>query len=349
MKTRLRVAAALLAAGALGLTACESIQEAGGGGGGDATGGTASGDTSTGDTVQLNQGADISIEVVTHGQASDPFWSVVKRGVDDAAAATGATVAYSAPATFDMVQMSQLIDAAVAKGPDGLVVSVPDYDALRGSLEAATAAGIPIITINSGSDVFKEIGALTHIGQDELIAGRGAGAQLAENGATNVMCINQEVGNASLDARCAGALESMEAAGGTLTVQQVNLNDQAGAQNTISSALQADTSIDAVLALGPTGAAPALAAVDQLGRAGDLQLATFDLSPDVLDAIESGTMAFAIDQQQYLQGYLAIDFMALYLSNLNTVGGGEAVLTGPGFVTQENAAQIKQLSADGTR
>ncbi len=197
--------------------------------------------------------------------------------------------------------------------------------------------------------MFKEIGALTHVGQDELIAGQGAGARLAENGATKVICINQEVGNASLDARCNGAKESMEAAGGTLEVLQVNLNDQAGAQNTIGSALQADSSVDAILALGPTGAAPALAAVEQLGRAGDLQLATFDLSPDVLDAIEAGTMAFAIDQQQYLQGYLPIVFMGLYLSNLNTVGGGEAVLTGPGFVTQDNAAQIKELSADGTR
>jgi len=341
MKTRVRLTAALLAVGALGLTACESIQEAGGGGAAAPAGSAPT------DTVQLNQGSDISIEVVTHGQASDPFWSVVKRGVDDAAAATGATVSYSAPATFDMVQMSQLIDAAVAKSPDGLVVSVPDYDALKGSLDAATAAGIPIITINSGSDVFKEIGALTHIGQDETIAGRGAGARLAENGATNVMCINQEVGNASLDARCNGAKEAMEEAGGTLTVQQVNLNDQAGAQQTISAALQADSSIDAVLALGPTGAAPALAAVQQLGS--DLQLATFDLSPDVLDAIEAGTMSFAIDQQQYLQGYLPIEFMKLYLTNLNTVGGGEAVLTGPGFVTQDNAAQIKELSANGTR
>ena len=154
---------------------------------------------------------------------------MVKNGVDDAAALTGATVNYSAPATFDMVQMSQLIDAAVAKGPDGLVVSVPDYDALQDSLAAATDAGIPIITINSGSDVFQEIGALTHVGQDEFIAGEGAGAKLAEEGATKVICINQEVGNAALDARCAGAKEAIEEAGGTLEVLQVDLNDAAGA------------------------------------------------------------------------------------------------------------------------
>ena len=235
---------------------------------------------------------------------------MVKKGVDDAAALTGATVNYSAPATFDMVQMSQLIDAAVAKGPDGLVVSVPDYDALQDSLAAATDAGIPIITINSGSDVYQEIGALTHVGQDETVAGEGAGAKLAEEGATKVICINQEVGNAALDARCAGAKEAIEEAGGTLEVLQVDLNDAAGAQNTISSALQADPDIDGILALGPTGAAPALAAKQDIGS--DAMLATFDLSPEVLDAIEAGDMAFAVDQQQYLQGYLPIVFLTLY-------------------------------------
>ena len=299
------------------------------------------------DTVDLVQGSDITIEVVTHGQASDPFWSVVKNGVDDAAALTGATVNYSAPATFDMVQMSQLIDAAVAKGPDGLVVSVPDYDALQDSLAAATDAGIPIITINSGSDVFQEIGALTHVGQDEFPAGSGAGAKLAEEGATKVICINQEVGNAALDARCNGAKEAIEEAGGTLEVLQVDLNDAAGAENTIGSALQSDPDIDGILALGPTGAAPALAAKQDIGS--DALLATFDLSPEVLEAIEAGDMAFAVDQQQYLQGYLAIVFMTLYADNLNTVGGGGPVYTGPGFVTQDNAAEVIDLAAAGTR
>jgi len=220
---------------------------------------------------------------------------------------------------------------------------------VQASLAAARDAGIAIITVNSGTDNYQEIGALTHIGQDETVAGRGAGARMAEAGATNVICVNQEVGNAGLDARCNGAQEAIEEAGGTLEVLQVDLNDIAGAQSTIGAALQADESIDAVLALGPTGAAPALAALDELGRAGDVQLATFDLSPEVLDALEAGTMAFAVDQQQYLQGYLPIVFLSLNTSNLNTVGGGQPVLTGPGFVTPENAAQVKDLAAAGTR
>jgi simple sugar transport system substrate-binding protein len=352
MKKRLRVAGAMIAVGALMLTACGDDDDGGGGTagtGGDVTTAEGTSGGTSGDTVDLSQGDDISIEVVTHGQASDPFWSVFQQGVDDAAAAMGVSATYSAPATFDMVQMSQLIDAAVAKSPDGLVISVPDYEALADSITAAREAGIPIITANSGSDRLADTGAITHVGQDELIAGQGAGAALAEAGATNVICINQEVGNAALDARCAGAQESIEEAGGTLEVVQVDLNDAAGAQSTIASTLQADTSVNGVLALGPTGSAPALAALEELGMVGEVQLATFDLSPEVIEAIAAGDMLFAVDQQQYTQGYLPIVFLALNARNLNTVGGGQPVLTGPGFVTQENAEQVQALTEAGTR
>jgi len=345
-------AAVVIAAGALLVAACggdnkssSSSTTAGGGGGAATT--SAGGGAAT--TVNLTQGGPINIEVVTHGQASDPFWSVVKKGVDDAAKVTGDKVNYSAPDTFDMVKMSQLIDAAVAKKPQGLVVSLPDYNALKDSLAKAKAAGIPIITINSGSDHYKDVGAITHIGQDETIAGQGAGQKLADAGAKHVVCVNQEVGNAGLDARCNGAKQSIEKAGGKLEVLQVNLNDAAGAQNTIKSKLQSDSSIDSVLALGPTGATPALAALKDLGQNGKIKLATFDLSPDVLTAIVAGDMLFAVDQQQYLQGYLPIVFMDLFAKNLNTVGGGQPVLTGPGYVEKSNAAQVKSLAAAGTR
>ena len=288
-----------------------------------------------------------TIEVVTHGQASDPFWSVFKKGVDDAAAQMGATVNYSAPATFDMTEMASLIDAAVAKAPDGLVVSVPDYAALEASLTAASEAGIPIITVNSGSEHLEDIGAITHVGQDETIAGRAAGARLAEEGATHVLCVHHEQGNLSLDARCAGAQEAVEEAGGTLDIVQVDLNDAAGITSTVSSTLQADDSYDAILALGPSAATPTLAALDELGS--DIPLATFDLSPDVIQAIIDGRMLFAIDQQQYLQGYLPIVMLTLYKNNANTVGGGLPVYTGPGFVDSSNAEQVLELTGAGSR
>ena len=288
------------------------------------------------------------IIVVTHGQASDPFWSVVKRGVDDAARDMRVTVEYQAPGTFDMVAMSQLIDAAVASGPDAIVVSIPDPDALGDSIKAAIAAGIPVISINSGSDVAAEFGVLAHIGQTEYEAGFGGGQRMADAGAKNALCVNQEIGNVSLDLRCQGFTDAMAAAGGTVEVLAVDLADPTGSQNRIAAALSADSTIDAVFTLGPTGAAPALLALEEGGMLGKIKVATFDLSPEVLAAVRDGNMLFAIDQQQYIQGYLPIVYLTLNLENLNTPGT-LLVPTGPGFVTADTAARVIELSGAGTR
>ena len=290
---------------------------------------------------------DIRIVVVSHGQASDPFWSVVKNGVDQAAKDMRVTVEYQAPQTFDMVAMSQLIDAAVASNPDGLVVSIPDADALGDSIRAAVDAGIPVISMNSGSDVAKELGILNHVGQTEYEAGFGGGERMAAAGATKALCVNQEVGNVALDLRCQGFADAMAESGGTVDVVAVDLADPVDSQQRIGAAVTANPDVDSILALGPTGAAPTLAAMEEMGRE-DILLATFDLSPEVLDAVEEGRMLFAIDQQQYLQGYLPIVMLTLYNTNLNTVAN-DVIMTGPGFVTADNAAQVKDLSAAGTR
>ncbi|HEV2107431.1 MAG TPA: sugar ABC transporter substrate-binding protein [Thermomicrobiales bacterium] len=292
--------------------------------------------------------SDLRFVVVTHGQASDPFWSVVQNGVAQAGEDMGVEVEYQAPTTFDMIQMSQLIDAAVASNPDGLVVSVPDADALRPSIEAAVAAGIPLITINSGSDISQDLGALTHVGQTEYEAGFGAGERMAEEGVTNALCVNQEVGNAGLDARCEGFTDAITEAGGTVEVLAVELTNPTEAQQRIEAALTSNQDIDGVLALGPTGAAPALAAVQASGRSDSVTLATFDLSPEVLEAIRDGEMLFAVDQQQYLQGYLPIVLLTLNQTNLNMIAN-DTLMTGPGFVTQEEAERVIELTEQGTR
>lgn len=288
------------------------------------------------------------IVVVTHGQAADPFWSVVKNGVDQAGKDMRVTVEYQAPATFDMVAMSQLIDAVVASNPDGLVVSIPDPDALGPSIKAAVAAGIPVISINSGSDVAEEFGVLAHIGQTEYEAGYGGGQRMAAAGATKALCVNHEVGNVALDLRCQGFTDALAEAGGTVEVLAVDLADPTGSANRIAAALTADESINAMLTLGPGSALPALQALQDEQLLGKVLLATFDLSPEVLQAIRDGNMLFAIDQQQYLQGYLPIVYLTLYLENLNTPGA-ILVPTGPGFVTQETAAQVIEYAARGTR
>jgi simple sugar transport system substrate-binding protein len=287
---------------------------------------------------------DIRIAVVTHGQASDPFWSVVKNGVDQGASDMGVEVDYSAPETFDMVKMSQLIDAAVASEPDGLAVSVPDADALQESIQKANEAGIPIVTLNSGVDDYEALGALTHVGQTEFIAGEGAGERLAKEGVDNALCINQEVGNVALDDRCDGFAKGL---GGQVEVVAVSLTNPTEAQAKIETAVKQNPDINGMLALGPTGADPALKALRESGKLGDITLATFDLSPSVLQAVNDGDMAFAVDQQQYLQGYLPIVFLTNYIQY--GVIPADVVLTGPAYVTQDNAKQVINLSKKGIR
>jgi simple sugar transport system substrate-binding protein len=292
--------------------------------------------------------SDLRFVVVTHGQASDPYWSVVQNGVNQAAEDMGVQVEYQAPDTFDMVAMAQLIDAAVASQPDGMAISIPDADALGEAIQGGIDAGIPMVSLDSGSDVAADMGMLTHVGQTEYEAGVGAGQRMGEAGVTTALCVNQEVGNVALDDRCRGFTDGLGESGGTVEVVEVDLNNPTEAQARIEAALSTNAEVDGILTLGPTGAAPALEALRGTNQLGTIQLATFDLSPDVLEAIESGDMLFAIDSQQYLQGYLPIVLLTLHATNLNTIAN-PVLMTGPGFVTQENAAEVIELAAAGTR
>ena len=285
---------------------------------------------------------DIRIVVVSHGSAADPFWSVVSNGVNQAAEAMGVEVEYRAPETFDMPRMAQLIDAAVASQPDGLIVSIPDADALGDSIRAAVDAGIPVFSMNSGSDVFRDLGVLRHVGQTEYEAGVGAGERMAEAGVTNALCINQEVGNVALDERCRGLTDGL---GGEVEVVAVSM-DPTEVTNAVSASLSDD--VQGILALGPTGAEPTLEALRSSGQLENVTFGTFDLSPTVLRAIADGEMDFAIDQQQFLQGYLSVVLLTQYIQ-YGLLPGNEVVLTGPGFVTADNAEQVISLSEQGIR
>jgi simple sugar transport system substrate-binding protein len=285
--------------------------------------------------------------VVSHGQASDPFWSVAANGVDAAANDMGVSVEYQAPGTFDMVEMSQIIDAAVASQPDGLVVTIPDADALGDSIRAAVDAGIPVISMNSGSDDFADLGVLVHVGQTEYEAGLIAGSEFAKEGVGSAICINQEVGNTALDDRCQGFEDGL---GVDVDVIPVDLADPTGTQETVAGALQANP-VEGILTLGPTGAMPTLAALTEGGQLGSIAFATFDMSPEVLEAIGNGDMLFAIDQAQYLQGYLPIVLLtqfketgALPLGSVQRV-----ILTGPQIVTADTSADVIAFSEQGLR
>ena len=310
------------------------------GGGSQATGSTSS---SSGGTSR-----NLKFYVITHGQASDPFWSVIKRGVDQGAKDMGAQAIYEAPATFDMVAQSHLIDSAVAAHPDGLVVSIPDPNALGPSIKAAVAAGIPVISINAGAEVAKSLGILVHVGQTEELAGFAGGQKMGAAGAEHALCVNQQVGVATLEQRCKGFSDAMKQVGATVKEIGVNGNNPTQTQQTIEAAIQHDPTIDGVMALGPQGSLPAIKALQDLNKTGQIKLATFDLTPDVLQAIKNGQMLFAIDQQPYLQGYLPIVLLTLYRTNLNTVAN-DVLMTGPSFVTSANVAKVIQLTAQGTR
>ncbi|MBN6057719.1 sugar ABC transporter substrate-binding protein [Nonomuraea sp. RK-328] len=280
--------------------------------------------------------------VITHAAAGDAFWDVVKNGAEAAGKQYGVTVTYQGDG--DPGKQSQLIDQAVSQKVDGLVVSMANPDALKEAVGRAVAAKIPVVTINSGADSSKAFGAITHVGQSEDVAGRGAGEQLKAAGVTKLLCVVHEAGNVGLDQRCKGAEQGL---GGTVERLQVDVGNLADVTSKVAAKLQSDKQVNGVLALNPAVAVAARDAVKDSGS--PAKLATFDLSGDVVTAIKDGEILFAVDQQQYLQGWLPITFLTLYKKNLNTVGGGLPVNTGPGFVTKDNAEQVAKLAEAGTR
>ncbi len=332
MKPALKLCAAVAAAG---LWACGGGERAPSGG-----------------EAGAGEGADrgsIRIVLLSHGQTSDPFWSVVSNGAADGAREMGVKLEYQAPTSFDMVRLSQLIDAAVASRPSALAISVPDPDALQASVEAARAAGIPAISVNSGDAAWERLGFLAHIGQTEYESGVAAGERLAAGGARRVLCVNHEIGNVSLDTRCRGLSDGLAKRGARMDVLGVSLADPEDAEQRIRGALARDAGIDGMLMLGPGGAAPALSALRETGRLGKIAVGTFDLTPEVLAAVRDGQLLFAIDQQPYLQGYLAVVLLTKYLETGAMPGGGQIIRTGPSFVTRENAAEVIALAERGIR
>jgi len=284
------------------------------------------------------------IIIVSHGQQNDPFWTIVSNGAKAAAEDTGADVQYRAPATFDMVEMAKLIDSAVAAKPDGLVVSFPDESALAKPVRNAVRRGIPVISMNSGSDVYHKYGIAAHVGQTEFEAGEGGGVRMKAAGVTHALCVNHEVGNVALDLRCEGFEKGL---GGKVTVVDTGGNDPTQVRNAVTGRLSADDSIDGILALGPLSAIPTLRALKDLRMMEKIKLASFDLGPETLAATEKGEMEFLIDQQPFLQGYLPV-VMLVQAARYEVIPAG-VVMTGPGFVTPDNATKVIELSKQGLR
>ncbi|MEG0589838.1 substrate-binding domain-containing protein [Aurantimicrobium sp.] len=288
---------------------------------------------------------DIKVCVYTHGDGGT-FWSVAQAGAEQAGKDLGITVDYQGSSN-DSAKEAQTIDAGIAAGCQGIAASAPDPDAIKDAMLAAAEAGIPTVTMNSGSAVFKELGAFTHVGQDEIVAGREAGLKFNDMGLKKILCPIQEAANSGLTDRCAGARETFSGEVVDFNVDGA-LADLSGAQAKILAALQADTAIDGVFALNADVAAgAALPAAQASGR--DIKIGTVDMSADALDAIAAGDIEFAIDQQQYAQGYMSVVLLYLAITNANELGGGLPMYTGPGFVTADNVDVVMGYVEAGTR
>jgi simple sugar transport system substrate-binding protein len=285
------------------------------------------------------------IMVVTHGQAADSFWLIVRNGVEAAAAETNSDVQYRSPEKFDLVAMSRLIDEAVASKPDGLVVSIPDATVLSQSIRAAVAAKIPVISINSGLEVSKKLGCLMHIGQQDESAGKKAGERMKAAGVKNAVILNQEIGNLALDQRISGFREGFEGPFHHVQVLPVTMGFRQ-CQEEVASYLEQYPDLDGLVALGPIAAEPALQALDQFAKVGKIKVCVFDISPVIVEALIKNQVEFAIDQQEWLQGYLPVVFLANYVK-YGSILQNDLILTGPNFVTSENAQKVVNLLSLG--
>jgi simple sugar transport system substrate-binding protein len=285
----------------------------------------------------------MTIAMITHAVPGDTFWDTIRKGAQAAAAKDNVKLVYSSDPNGG--NQANLVQNAIDQKVDGIAITLAKPDAMKDVVAKATKAGIPVVGLNSGLSDWQSLGLMSFFGQDESVAGEAFGKRLNEVGAKKAVCVVQEQGNVGLEQRCAGVEKTFE---GDTEILNVTGTDMPSVKSTITAKLKQDTAIDYVVALG---APYALTAVQSVGDAGSkAKVATFDLNKDLTDAIKSGDIQFAVDQQPYLQGYLAVDSMWLYKNNGNYSGGGEeAVLTGPAFVDKKNVDTIAEFAAKGTR
>ncbi|MEU1080118.1 substrate-binding domain-containing protein [Streptomyces sp. NPDC005908] len=283
------------------------------------------------------------VALVTHGSEGDVFWDRVRKGAEAAAARDGIELTYLSDP--DGAGQADLVRQAVRDGVDGIALTLAKPQAMKGPVNEARAADIPVVGLNSGLDSWKKAGLLAFFGQDESLAGRAVGEKLNDLKAKHTLCVVHERGNVGLEARCAGVKKTFR---GTTENLYVDGTDERAVSGIVTARLRQDPTIDQVVT---NGADFALTAVEAAAEAeSDAAVATFDLNEDLVDAVRGGNVRFAVDQQPYLQGYLAVDALHLYRTNGNVSGGGVApVLTGPAFVTKTEADSVARFAADGTR
>jgi simple sugar transport system substrate-binding protein len=285
---------------------------------------------------------DWTVAMVTHSGDGDTFWDIVQNGAKQAAAKDNVKFLYAH--SDQGQQQAELVQSYIDKKVDGLIVTLAKPDAMKAVLAKARKAGIPVITVNSGAEQSKAFGALSHIGQDEAIAGQAVGEELDKRHKKKALCVIHEQGNVGLEQRCAGAKKAFAGQMQNLYVSGTNMPD---VQASIEAKLEADKGIDAVVTLGAPFADAAVQSKKTAGSKAEVD--TFDLNAKVASSLKAGTLGFAVDQQPYLQGYEAVDLLWLYRYNADVLGGGQPVLTGPQIVTEKDAGALEAYTKRGTR
>jgi simple sugar transport system substrate-binding protein len=285
----------------------------------------------------------MTVAMITHQAPGDTFWDIIRKGGDAAAANHGIKLEYTNDP--DATKQAELVQAAIDKKVDGIAVTSPNTGALGDVIKKAVAAGIPVSMFNAGGPDAIGLGAIGYFGQGEKDAGLGAGKKAVTEGAKNIICVIQEQGQQQLEDRCAGVTEG--AAGAKVERLYVDGRDDSAVTTTIQAKLTEDKAIDFVLTLGAQQALAAIKSVD--GAGSSAKIGTFDTSKNLVAAVESKDVAWAIDQQPYLQGYMAVSSLWLYINNGNTLGGGLPVATGPSFIDASNIAAVAEFAAKGTR
>ncbi|MCA0336941.1 MAG: substrate-binding domain-containing protein [Actinobacteria bacterium] len=329
MKRKTILSTVALTMAAVSLTACSSS-------GGKTESSTAAG----GDTAAATT---MTVAMITHQAPGDTFWDIIRKGAEAASKKDGVKLDYSNDP--DATKQAQLVQAAIDKKVDGIAVTSPNTGALGDVIKKAVAAGIPVTMFNAGGPDAMGLGAIGYFGQGEKDAGIGAGQKAVKEGAKNIICVIQEQGQQQLEDRCAGVAEG--GAGAKVERVYVNGRDDAAVTTTIQAKLTEDKTVDFVLTLGAQFALDAVKSVAAAGSSA--KIGTFDTNKDLVAAVKDGKVAWAIDQQPYLQGYMAVDALWLYKTNGNTLGGGKAVPTGPSFIDSSNIAAVSGFAANGTR
>jgi simple sugar transport system substrate-binding protein len=290
----------------------------------------------------LASAEDEKLVFIYHSGDEDFWWNTIKNTLNQAEEEMEITVDVRNPPNGDSAQMARIVEQAAAADYDGMIVTIGDYDALRDPITSAVNMGIPVITVNSGTQEQSEsMGAMMHIGQPEFEAGRIGGEKAREeDGITDFVCFNHQMGNIPLTDRCAGFAEGLGLE--ELGDRMVDIGgDPVQAKNRVFAYLKANPDVEAVLTLGPNGGDPTLQALEELGLAGEIPWYSFELSDDMSQALRDGVLRWSIDQQQFFQGYLAANLMTNYLRY--GVQIPHHINSGPGFTTKENIDQVSEL------